>query len=68
VIYAIDLIGEMDVNELNFSGKNVVVVGGSRSIGIGIAQAFRDRGATVHVYGTREKASDYSPEERSDLH
>ena len=37
------------MNELDFSGKRVLVVGGSSGIGNGIAQAFRARGARVHV-------------------
>jgi 3-oxoacyl-[acyl-carrier protein] reductase len=55
------------VNELDFSGKQVLVVGGSSGIGNGIAQAFRAKGARVHVCGTRAKASDYSAEEGSHL-
>jgi 3-oxoacyl-[acyl-carrier protein] reductase len=57
----------MAVNELDFGGRSVLVVGGSSGIGNGIAQAFRARGATVHVCGTRDKAGDYSAEEGSDL-
>jgi len=55
------------MNELDFSGKRMLVVGGSSGIGNGIAQAFRARGATVHVCGTRASASDYSAAEGSDL-
>lgn len=55
------------MNELDFSNKTVLVVGGSSGIGNGIAQAYRARGATVHVWGTRAKASDYSAAEGSDL-
>ena len=44
------------MNELDFSGKQVLVVGGSSGIGNGIAQAFRARGARVHVCGTRASA------------
>jgi 3-oxoacyl-[acyl-carrier protein] reductase len=55
------------MNELDFSGKQVLVVGGSSGIGNGIAQAFRVRGAAVAVCGTRASASDYSAEEGSDL-
>lgn len=55
------------MSELDFSGKTVLVVGGSSGIGNGIAQAFRARGAEVHVWGTRASAQDYSPEEGSDL-
>lgn len=55
------------MSELDFTGKNVLVVGGSSGIGNGVAQAFRARGAQVHVWGTRENASDYQPEDGSDL-
>jgi 3-oxoacyl-[acyl-carrier protein] reductase len=55
------------MNELDFSDKQVLVVGGSSGIGNGIAQAFRTRGARVHVCGTRASASDYSPEDGSHL-
>jgi len=53
--------------ELDFGGRTVLVVGGSSGIGNGIAQAFRARGASVHVWGTRASASDYRGEEGSDL-
>ena len=52
---------------LDFTGKTVLVVGGSSGIGNGIAQAFRAAGADVHVWGTRASASDYKAEEGSDL-
>ncbi|WP_443627189.1 SDR family NAD(P)-dependent oxidoreductase [Bradyrhizobium ivorense] len=55
------------MNELDFSGKQVLVVGGSSGIGNGIAQAFRAKGARVAVCGTRAQASDYSAEDGSDL-
>jgi 3-oxoacyl-[acyl-carrier protein] reductase len=54
-------------NPLDFSGKTVLVVGGSSGIGNGIAQGFRRHGAQVHVWGTRSAASDYSADEGSDL-
>jgi 3-oxoacyl-[acyl-carrier protein] reductase len=54
------------VDELNFAGRTVCVIGGSSGIGNGIAQAFRARGATVHVTGTREAAT-YEAEQGSDL-
>jgi len=54
------------MNDLDFSGKRVLVVGGSSGIGNGVAQAFRQRGARVAVWGTRE-ASDYRVEDGSDL-
>jgi 3-oxoacyl-[acyl-carrier protein] reductase len=55
------------MNELDFSGKQVLVVGGSSGIGNGIAQAFQSRGARVEVCGTRISAADYSPEDGSHL-
>ena len=48
------------MNELDFSGKQVLVIGGSSGIGNGIAQAFRGKGARVRVCGTRARAADYS--------
>lgn len=55
------------LNPLDYSGKTVLVVGGSSGIGNGIAQAFRRHGAQVHVWGTRAGAADYRAEEGSDL-
>lgn len=52
---------------LDFTGKRVLIVGGSSGIGNGMAHAFRHRGAEVHVWGTRSAASDYAGEEGSDL-
>ena len=57
----------LTMNELDFSGKQILVIGGSSGIGNGIAQAFRGRGADVHVCGTRASAGDYAPAEGSDL-
>ena len=53
--------------DLDFSGKTVLVVGGSSGIGNWIAHGFRERGAQVHVWGTRSDAADYDPAEGSDL-
>jgi 3-oxoacyl-[acyl-carrier protein] reductase len=55
------------MNELDFSGKQVLVIGGSSGIGNGIAQAFRAKGARVQVCGTRTAAADYSRAEGSHL-
>ena len=55
------------MNELDFSGKQVLVAGGSSGIGNGIAQAFRARGARVLVTGTRSSAAAYSPDDGSHL-
>jgi 3-oxoacyl-[acyl-carrier protein] reductase len=55
------------MNDLDFEGKSVLVIGGSSGIGNGIAQAFAARGAKVHVTGTRAKSQDYSAQEGADL-
>ena len=54
-------------DDTDFTGQRVLVVGGSSGIGNGIAHGFRDRGAEVHVWGTRANASDYSADDGSDL-
>lgn len=43
----------------NFSGCSVLVTGGTSGIGLGIATAFADAGATVVITGTRSDAADY---------
>jgi 3-oxoacyl-[acyl-carrier protein] reductase len=53
--------------DINFDGKNVLVVGGSSGIGNGIAHGFKAQGANVHVWGTRPNAVDYAGTEGSDL-
>lgn len=53
--------------DTDFSGQTVLVIGGSSGIGNGMAQAFRARGAAVHVWGTRARAGDYANTEGSDL-
>ncbi|MET0859958.1 MAG: SDR family oxidoreductase [Microbacterium sp.] len=52
---------------LDFSGRRILVVGGSSGIGNGVAQGFRACGADVHVWGTRSSAADYGPAEGSVL-
>ncbi|MFM1990155.1 MAG: dihydroanticapsin 7-dehydrogenase [Pseudomonadota bacterium] len=52
---------------LDFTGRRVLVVGGSSGIGNGIARAFLARGATVAVWGTRGSPADYADERGSDL-
>lgn len=54
------------MRELDYSGKTVLVVGGSSGIGNGIARAFHERGAEVHVWGTRDRES-YRAQDGSDL-
>jgi 3-oxoacyl-[acyl-carrier protein] reductase len=54
-------------NPLDFSGQTVLVIGGSSGIGNGIARAFAARGATVHVWGTRASAADYTDSADSNL-
>jgi len=55
------------MQDMDFTGRRILVVGGSSGIGNGIAHAFRRRGAAVHVWGTRAKAADYVDIEGSDL-
>lgn len=55
------------MGELDFTGRTVLVVGGSSGIGNGIAHGFRTRGAEVHVWGTRDSAAAYAGIEGSDL-
>ena len=54
------------MNDMDFTGRRVLVVGGTSGIGNGIAHAFRERGAQVAVWGTRD-AADYRVEDGSDL-
>ena len=55
------------IDDTDFTGKCALVVGGSSGIGNGIAQAFRARGADVHVWGTRTSHTDYAAADGSDL-
>lgn len=57
----------MNNDILRLDGKTALVVGGSSGIGNGIAQTFRQQGASVHVWGTRANAGDYAVEAGSDL-
>ena len=52
---------------LNFTGKSVLVTGGSSGIGNGIAHAFASRGAEVIVTGTRPDEGDFLESEDSDF-
>ena len=52
---------------LDFTGKRVLVIGGSSGIGNGIAHGFRAHGASVAVTGTRPDAGDYLEAEDSDF-
>ncbi|MEM7701826.1 MAG: SDR family oxidoreductase [Pseudomonadota bacterium] len=54
-------------NPLDFTGKRVLVTGGSSGIGNGIAHAFAKAGADVHVTGTRPDEGDYLENEDSDF-
>ena len=47
----------------DFSGKVVLVTGGTRGIGRAIAEAFKERGATVYITGTNEERTKAVAEE-----
>lgn len=55
----------MDI--IDFTGATVLVTGGTAGIGNGMARAFLEQGATVHVTGTRPSATDYADLDGSDL-
>lgn len=55
------------ISDTDFTGRQVLVVGGSSGIGNGIAHAFCKRGAEVCVWGTRPNAADYDLEQGCDL-
>jgi len=55
------------MNDMDFSGQNILVVGGSSGIGNGIAQNFLKRGGNVYVWGTRPAAGDYDDTADSNL-
>ncbi|KEO90183.1 3-oxoacyl-ACP reductase [Erythrobacter longus] len=54
-------------NPLDFTGKRVVIIGGSSGIGNGMAHEFRRAGADVLVTGTRPDEGDYLEAEDSDF-
>ncbi|MGA9275952.1 SDR family NAD(P)-dependent oxidoreductase [Ilumatobacter sp.] len=45
---------------IDFTGRRVLVAGGSSGIGLGTARRFELAGAEVHVTGTRASAADYA--------
>ena len=54
-------------SDTEFSGTHVLLVGGSSGIGVGIAQAFCNRGAYVCVWGTGTGPSHYDGSDASYL-
>ena len=48
---------------LDYTGKNVLVVGGTSGIGNGIAAGMRDAGANVYIWGRRANPAAYEGEE-----
>lgn len=54
-------------DQLDFTGKRILVIGGSSGIGNGIAHGFRAQAGSVTVTGTRPDAGDYLEAEDSDF-
>jgi 3-oxoacyl-[acyl-carrier protein] reductase len=52
---------------LDFTGKTVLITGGSSGIGNGIARCFRDCGAAVVITGTKASADDYPDTDCKDM-
>jgi 3-oxoacyl-[acyl-carrier protein] reductase len=52
----------MEGLNFDFSGRRVLVTGGTSGIGLGVARAFLEAGAEVIITGRREGASDYDPD------
>lgn len=46
--------------DFDYSGKTILISGGSSGIGLAIARAFRQSGGDVWITGTRAKADDYA--------
>lgn len=53
--------------DIDFTGKHILVVGGTSGIGNAIAQAFRSKGGIVQVWGTRASKDNYAGDDGSDL-
>ena len=52
----------------DFTGRSVLVTGGSGGIGGAFARGFRDAGADVTITGTRASAADYPAEDLNHMH
>lgn len=53
-------------NLFDLTGKNAIVIGGTRGIGRAIAQGFHDQGAQVVIVGTNERVHQAAKEIASD--
>ena len=48
-----------EICSFDYSGRTVLVTGGTAGIGLAIAQAYRDAGASVFVTGRKPRPADY---------
>jgi len=51
-----------EICRFDYSGRTVLVTGGTAGIGLAIARAYRDAGASVFVTGRRSRSADYGDE------
>ena len=56
----------MNLEGFNFSGKQVLVTGASRGIGLGVARGFANARARLSIIGTNEKVHETADQLRAE--
>ena len=51
-----------EICSFDYSGRTVLVTGGTAGIGLAIARAYREAGASVFVTGRKPRQADYGEE------